>query len=82
MINNLIKLAKEKNIEIEIYTRKDKHYSIEVLNDSLTNFDIAKSTNYHIKAIYNEKMITLDYESLDNSEEIIKNLYINKLEDY
>lgn len=77
MINELISLAKKNNIDIEILTDECKEYSVDVLNKELQNFDINKELTYQIKAIYNDKMIILDVENLNNPDEIIKTIINN-----
>ena len=74
MINNLISKAKEKNIDIEVNTKVNKEYKIELLKYDLTSFDICKSTNYQIKALYNDKVVNLNYENISDPDEIIKTI--------
>ena len=76
MITNLINLAKEKNIKLEVCTFSENDYSIETLNDELIKFNISKQNEYTIKALYNDKVITITTEKIDNPEEII-NIIIN-----
>lgn len=79
MINNLIKLAKEENIDIEIYTTKSKYVEIETLNDTLSNYNINYNTSYKIKAIVNNKTVLLNVESLNNLKDIINTIKNNAL---
>ena len=76
MITNLINLAKEKNIKLEVCTFSENDYSIETLNDELIKFNISKQNEYTIKALYNDKVITITTEKIDNPEEII-NIIVN-----
>lgn len=71
MINNLIKLAKEKDISLEVCTFKSEQYNVATLNDELTEFNIPKLTEYTIKAIYNGKTSYINTEKIDNPEKII-----------
>ena len=74
MINNLIKLAKEKNISLEVCTFKSEQYNIATLNDKLLEFNIPKSTEYTIKAIYDGKTSYINTEKIDNPEKIINEI--------
>ena len=77
MIDNLLKLGKENDINIEVFTSKTKEVAIETLNDTLMNFNIDNSVGYNIKAIYNGKSVNISCESLDNPIEIIENIKKN-----
>ena len=77
MINNLIKLAKKENISLEVCTLIDGTYNIEILNDKMQKFNISKTTEYGIKAIYNNKVINLCTENISNPEAIIKTIKSN-----
>lgn len=71
MINKLLTLAKENNIEMEIFTNNANEYNINVLNDTLVSLDVNKVSHYQVKAIYDGKMVTLEFENLNNPERII-----------
>lgn len=77
MINKLIELGKQNNIDIEVNLDDCKEFDIEVLNDRLMNFNESIEKNYQVKAIYNDKTCILSYETIDNPEEIIKNIISN-----
>ena len=66
MINKLLTLAKENNIEMEIFTNNANEYNINVLNDTLVSLDVNKVSHYQVKAIYDGKMVTLEFENLNN----------------
>ena len=70
-MNKLFKLAKENDIEIEVFTNKVSECNIEVLNDCLNNFNVEHRTSYKIKAICEGKTINISTETLKNPEEII-----------
>lgn len=74
MENNLIKLAKEKGFLVEVSTKRTLATDINTLNESLKSFEVSDITVYSIKAIKNDKSINIMVESIDNPEEIIKNL--------
>ena len=77
MITNLINLAKEKNIDLEVCTFSESDYSVETLNDELIKFNITKQNEYTIKALYNGKVINIITEKIDNPEEIINKIINN-----
>ena len=77
MIPNLINLAKEKNIDLEVCTFSESDYSVETLNDELIKFNITKQNEYTIKALYNGKVINIITEKIDNPEEIINKIINN-----
>lgn len=74
MINKLIKLAKEKDISLEVCTFKSEQYNIATLNSELIEFNIPKLTEYTIKAIYDGKTTYLSTEKIDNPEKIINEI--------
>ena len=74
MITNLINKAKENNIKLEVCTFSENEYNIETLNDSLITSNISKSTEYHVKALYNNKVINIVTEKIDKPDEIIKEI--------
>lgn len=77
MITNLINLAKEKDIDLEVCTFSESDYSVETLNDELIKFNITKQNEYTIKALYNGKVINIITEKIDNPEEIINKIINN-----
>ena len=77
MITNLINLAKEKDIDLEVCTFSENDYSVETLNDELIKFNITKQNEYTIKALYNDKVISIITEKIDNPEEIINKIINN-----
>ena len=74
MIDNLIKLAKDKGISLEVCTFKSEQYNIATLNSELIEFNIPKLTEYTIKAIYNGKTTYISTEKIDNPEKIINEI--------
>lgn len=77
MITNLINLAKEKDIKLEVCTFSENDYSVETLNDELIKFNITKQNEYTIKALYNDKVINIVTEKIDNPDEIINKIINN-----
>lgn len=73
-MNNLIKLGKEKNIDIEIYKEKNNITNINTLNDKVKLFQITNVTNYIIKAIKNNRCIKLATDKINNSKKIINTI--------
>lgn len=71
MNKELIDLAKKENIDLEIYHSKYSSVEIETLNDELKYYNMSNDNSYKIKAIINNKTITLNYESLKNPKGII-----------
>ena len=71
MIKNLLNLAKENNIELEIRKEREKTTSIETYNDRVNEYEAHDITTYSIKAIYNGKTIKIETENINNSNKII-----------
>ncbi|MBR1416580.1 MAG: TldD/PmbA family protein [Bacilli bacterium] len=77
MINDLINIANKEGILLEVYNVKSKSVNIETLNDKLINYNISDDNSYKIKSIINNKTIVLNYESLENPENIIDTIKHN-----
>ena len=77
MINNLINLAKKENISLEVCTLIDESHYLETLNDEMKKFNVSKTTSYAIKAIYNNKVVSIYTETISNPEEIINAIKAN-----
>ena len=74
MNKELINLAKKNNIDLEIFHGKYSSVEIEILNDELKYFNMSNDNSYKLKAIMDNKTITLNYESLNNPDEIINTI--------
>lgn len=77
MINNLISLAKKENISLEVGSFIEKEYKVEILNDRLVQSNISKLTEYTIKALLNNKVVTLITEKINEPEKIIQTIKNN-----
>lgn len=74
MIDELLKLASSKNIKIEVFIDEDETTSIETINDKLETYESSSTTSYRIKALYNNKIVTINTEDISNPELIIDNI--------
>ena len=74
MIDKLLKLANSKNIQIEVFIDEDITIDIETMNDRLEKYETSSTDSYHIKALYNNKIVTINTEDVSNPEAIINNI--------
>ena len=74
MIDELLKLANSKNIKIEVFVDEDITTSIETMNDKLEKYESSSTNSYRIKALYNNKIVTINTEDISNPETIINNI--------
>lgn len=74
MIDELLKLANGKNIELEVFIDEDETTSIETMNDKLEKYESSSTDSYRIKALYNNKIVTINTEDISNPETIINNI--------
>lgn len=74
MIDELLKLANSKNIELEVFIDEDETTSIETMNDKLETYESSSTDSYRIKALYNNKIVTINTEDISNPETIINNI--------
>ena len=74
MIDELLKLANSKNIELEVFIDEDETTSIETMNDKLEKYESSSTDSYRIKALYNNKIVTINTEDISNPETIINNI--------
>lgn len=74
MIDELLKLANSKNIELEVFIDEDITIDIETMNDRLEKYESSSTDSYRIKALYNNKIVTINTEDISNPELIINNI--------
>ena len=74
---NLINVAKEKNIDLEIKKTFNQYLQLRILNDEVKQYESSNLTSYNVKAFINNKFVSLSCESLDNYDEIIQELENN-----
>lgn len=74
MIDELLKLANSKNIKLEVFIDEDETTSIETMNDKLEKYESSSTDSYRIKALYNNKIVTINTEDISNPETIINNI--------
>lgn len=74
MIDELLKLANSKNIKIEVFVDEDITTSIETMNDKLEKYESSSTNSYRIKALYNNKIVTINTEDISSPETIINNI--------
>lgn len=71
-LNPIFKYAKAKNISsLEINIKKHVGVDIEVHNDKLKKYETSNTTNYLIKAFYQNKTLKYECEDIKNYKEII-----------
>lgn len=75
MIDELLKLANSKNIKIEVFIDEDEIIDIETMNDKLEKYESSSTDSYRIKALYNNKIVTINTEDISNPETIINNIF-------
>lgn len=75
MIDELLKLANSKNIKIEVFIDEDETIDIETMNDKLEKYESSSTDSYRIKALYNNKIVTINTEDISNPETIINNIF-------
>ena len=74
MIDKLLKLASSKNIKMEVFVDEDITIDIETMNDRLEKYESSSTDSYRIKALYNNKIVTINTEDISNPELIINNI--------
>lgn len=74
MINKLIKLGKERGLEIEVFFDKTKETSICTLNEEEKSFDISDISVYNIKALRDNKCARMSTGNLLNPEKVLEHL--------
>ena len=74
MIDKLLKLANSKNIQIEVFIDEDITIDIETMNDRLEKYETSSTNSYRIKALYDNKIVTINTEDISNPEYIIDNI--------
>ena len=74
MIDKLLKLASSKNIKMEVFVDEDITIDIETMNDRLEKYESSSTDSYRIKALYNNKIVTINTEDISNPEMIINNI--------
>ncbi|MGN0974160.1 MAG: metallopeptidase TldD-related protein [Bacilli bacterium] len=77
MINELIKKAKEKGIDIEVFTNHEYIVDLAYINGRMDNYNTQDITKYNIKSIINGKTIKIstDVIDIDNIIKTIKDDY-------
>ena len=74
MIDELLKLANSKNIKLEVFIDEDETIDIETMNDKLEKYESSSTDSYRIKALYNNKIVTINTEDISNPETIINSI--------
>ena len=74
MIDELLKLADSKNIKLEVFIDEDETIDIETMNDKLEKYETSSVSTYHIKALYNNKIVPINTEDISNPEIIVNNI--------
>ncbi len=74
MIEELLKLANSKNIKLEVFIDEDETIDIETMNDKLEKYESSSTDSYRIKALYNNKIVTINTEDISNPETIINSI--------
>lgn len=74
MIDELLKLANSKNIKLEVFIDEDETIDIETMNDKLEKYESSSTNSYHIKALYNNKIVAINTEDISNPETIVNNI--------
>ena len=74
MIDELLKLADSKNIKLEVFIDEDETIDIETMNDKLEKYETSSVSSYHIKALYNNKIVPINTEDISNPEIIVNNI--------
>ncbi len=74
MSEKLIALGKDASLDIEVNEGYKERTEITFLNDLETSFQVAKQTEYIIKAIKDDKCCEIYLESLKNPQAIIQNI--------
>lgn len=71
---NLINKAKSKSLDLEIKKTFNQFLELRILNDEVKQFESSDITYYNVKAIINNKCVTVACENLGNADEIIDEL--------
>lgn len=74
--NNLFQKSKTKNItNLEILEQTIESLAIDIFDENLNNYEVSNLTQYTIKGTYNNKLVTISTEQLDDTilDKIIKN---------
>ena len=74
MIEELLKLANSKNIKLEVFIDEYETIDIETMNDKLEKYESSSTDSYRIKALYNNKIVTINTEDISNPETIINSI--------
>ncbi len=74
MIDELLKLSSSKNIKLEVFIDEDETIDIETMNDKLEKYETSSVSTYHIKSLYNNKIVIINTEDISDPETIINNI--------
>lgn len=74
MKNKLINLAKDNNLDLEIYEVQTKNTALTILNNQEKSFQVTNVKTYLLKAIQNKKCVKINVASLKKPREIINYL--------
>ncbi|MEG1015607.1 MAG: metallopeptidase TldD-related protein [Bacilli bacterium] len=77
MIKELIEKCYKENIIVQVNKRKENNTSIEVFNDKINAFNTGIVYSYLIKALINNKTITINVENIEDTDSIIRVLKEN-----
>ncbi|MEG0799308.1 MAG: hypothetical protein RSG51_02665, partial [Bacilli bacterium] len=77
MIKELIEKCYKENIIVQVNKRKENNTSIEVFNDKINAFNTGIVYSYLIKALINNKTITINVENIKDTDSIIRVLKEN-----
>lgn len=77
MVNDLLKLAKEKNLQLEVVVNEEQNTEIETFNKQVSRYEISNVKKYNLKGYYNKKIVKLTTEDISNPEFLISELINN-----
>lgn len=71
---NLIEKAKSKALDLEVKKTFNQFLELRILNDEVKQFESSNITYYDVKAIINNKCVTISCENLNNADYVINEL--------
>ncbi|MCI9435071.1 MAG: TldD/PmbA family protein [Bacilli bacterium] len=77
MIDNLLNLADEEGLNLEIAIDEEQNTAIETFNDQVNQYEISNVTIYKLKGVYNDKVVRLTTEDISNPKLLIDELINN-----
>lgn len=77
MVDKLFDIASKKGISIELFKTRIKNSSIKMFQNELENYETSDVNSYNIKAKIKNKVVSANFDNLNNPEYILETLVKN-----